>query len=83
MALGVRFNTQGETLGNRAVVRYADDFVVFCESREDAERVVDLLKEWLATRGLRLSEAKTRIVHLTEGFDFLGHADLWIMPNLF
>jgi len=54
------------------VVRYADDFVVFCESREDAEKVTDLLRDWLATRGLRLSEEKTRIVHLTEGFDFLG-----------
>jgi len=71
-ALGVRFNKQGESIGNRAVVRYADDFVVFCESEEDAIRVIDILREWLAIRGLRLSEEKTRIVHLTEGFDFLG-----------
>jgi hypothetical protein len=56
-----------------AVVRYADDFVVFCESREDALRVKDtLLPSWLAERGLTLSEEKTRVVHLTEGFDFLG-----------
>jgi len=54
------------------VVRYTDDFVVFCESREDAARVIETLKQWLAVRGLRLSEAKTRIVHLTQGFDFLG-----------
>ena len=54
------------------MVRYADDFVVLCESKEDAEKVIDLLKEWLAVRGLTLSEEKTRIVHLTEGFDFLG-----------
>jgi RNA-directed DNA polymerase len=54
-------------------VRYADDFVVFCESREDAERVKDqVLPPWLAERGLTLSEEKTRVVHLTEGFDFLG-----------
>jgi RNA-directed DNA polymerase len=47
--------------------------VVFCESREDALRVKDkLLPPWLAERGLSLSEEKTRIVHLTEGFDFLG-----------
>ena len=71
-ALRVTFNRQGHTIGNRAVVRYADDFVVFCESREDAEAVVGILKEWLAIRGLTLSEEKTRIVHLTEGFDFLG-----------
>jgi RNA-directed DNA polymerase len=54
------------------VVRYADDFVVCCESRNDAETVVDLLKGWLAERGLILSAEKTRIVHLTDGFDFLG-----------
>ncbi len=71
-ALGVQFNATGATISDRAVVRYADDFVVFCESKEDAEMVVDLLKEWLALRGLALAEEKTRIVHLTEGFDFLG-----------
>jgi RNA-directed DNA polymerase len=72
-ALGVRHNRQGEIAGERAVVRYADDFVVFCESQEDAHRVRDkLLPPWLAERGLALSEDKTRIVHLTEGFDFLG-----------
>lgn len=56
----------------RAVVRYADDFVVLCESREDAEEAKNLLGEWLARRGLTFSEEKTRIVHITEGFDFLG-----------
>src|SRR5262249_11412549 len=43
------------------------------ESREDAVRVKDeVLPIWLAERGLCLSEEKTRIIHLTEGFDFLG-----------
>jgi RNA-directed DNA polymerase len=72
-ALGVRHDYRGKLAGERALVRYADDFVVFCETREDAERVRDrLLPPWLAERGLRLSAGKTRIVHLTEGFDFLG-----------
>jgi RNA-directed DNA polymerase len=73
-ALGVRYKrTRREIVGERAIVRYADDFVVFCESKEDAERVRDrLLPPWLAERGLSLSEEKTRVVHLTEGFDFLG-----------
>jgi hypothetical protein len=31
--------------------------------------------------GLRLSEEKTKIVHIDEGFDFLGHADLRVMPT--
>ena len=71
-ALGVTLDRQGHSIGNRTVVRYADDFVVFCESRNDAENVMQTLKDWLAIRGLTLSAEKTRIVHLTEGFDFLG-----------
>jgi RNA-directed DNA polymerase len=72
-ALGVTYNRRGETSGTRAVVRYADDFVVFCETREDALQVKDvILPSWLAERGLTLAEDKTRVVHLTEGFDFLG-----------
>jgi RNA-directed DNA polymerase len=72
-ALGVIHDKQGQIRGKRAVVRYADDFVVFCETREDAFLVKEkILPEWLAERGLSLSEEKTRIVHLTEGFDFLG-----------
>src|SRR5947207_907640 len=71
-ALGVRYDYRGTICGPRAVVRYADDFVVFCESKEDAEQVVTTLKEWLDKRGLSLSQEKTRIVHLTQGFDFLG-----------
>jgi RNA-directed DNA polymerase len=72
-ALGVRFNKRGEICGKRAVVRYADDFVVFCESQEDAILVMEkILPEWLTGRGLSLSPEKTRVVHLTDGFDFLG-----------
>ncbi len=71
-AIGVKYDYQGKLIGKRAVVRYADDFVCFCETREDAERVQQILVEWLAERGLTLSEEKTRIVHLTKGFDFLG-----------
>ena len=71
-ALGVRRNKQGKNSSSRAVVRYADDFVVFCETKEDAEKVTNLIRDWLAMRGLRLADEKTRTVHLTEGFDFLG-----------
>jgi len=71
-AIGVKYDYRGQLISKRAVVRYADDFVCFCESREDAEQVQKILVEWLAVRGLTLSEEKTRIVHLTEGFDFLG-----------
>lgn len=70
--LGVRYGSQGHIKGPRAVVRYADDFVCFCETKEDAERVQAILTQWLKERGLNLSPEKTRIVHLTQGFDFLG-----------
>src|SRR5438270_9951420 len=70
-AIGVKYDYRGQLIGKRAIVRYADDFVCFCETREDAERVQGILTEWLKERGLTLSAEKTRIVHLTEGFDFL------------
>jgi RNA-directed DNA polymerase len=69
---GLKRGFKGENIGSRIVVRYADDFVVFTESKEDAEQVVEILNEWLAARGLRLSKEKTRIVNVKEGFDFLG-----------
>ena len=55
-----------------ALARYADDFVVCCHTRQQAEQVKGRLAEWLAPRGLSLNEGKTRIVSLTDGFDFLG-----------
>lgn len=55
------------------VVRYADDFVVTGASKEVLEtEVKPWIERFLAVRGLRLSEAKTKIVHIDEGFDFLG-----------
>lgn len=71
-ALGVQYNNQGELRSQRAIVRYADDFVVFCETEADAETAQQVLTNWLAERGLTLSAEKTRIVYLTTGFDFLG-----------
>jgi RNA-directed DNA polymerase len=55
------------------VVRYADDFVVTGASKELLEtEVKPWIETFLATRGLRLSAAKTKIVHIDDGFDFLG-----------
>jgi RNA-directed DNA polymerase len=45
---------------------------VFCETKEDAEKAKFALNEWLQHRGLKLSEDKTKIVHLSSGFDFLS-----------
>lgn len=54
-------------------VRYADDFIVTGESREILENgVKPIIIEFLAERGLELSEEKTLITHINDGFDFLG-----------
>jgi RNA-directed DNA polymerase len=73
-ALGVRRIKRDKELHpeSRAVVRYADDLVVFCATREEAKQTIADLSMWLAERGLALSEEKTRVVHIKEGFDFLG-----------
>ena len=56
-----------------SLIRYADDFVVTAPSREVLEAyVLPHLAEFLAGRGLELSAAKTRIVHIDDGLDFLG-----------
>jgi RNA-directed DNA polymerase len=70
--LGVKYNNRGTNRGKRQLCRYADDFVVFCESKEDAEIATAQLAEFLRIRGLEIAPEKTRIVHLKDGFDFLG-----------
>jgi RNA-directed DNA polymerase len=55
------------------LVRYADDFVITGASRALLEdEVMPLVVQFLAERGLELAEEKTRIVHIDQGFDFLG-----------
>jgi RNA-directed DNA polymerase len=57
------------------LVRYCDDFVVLCATREQAEQARELVAAILDVVGLRLHPEKTRIAHLArgaEGFDFLG-----------
>ena len=55
------------------VIRYADDFVVVAETKEILEQTVKpAIQKFMAERGLRLSEEKTVITHIREGFDFLG-----------
>ena len=55
-----------------AWVRYADDFLLLCETREEAEAALEAVRGILERLGLSLSPEKTRIVHLEEGFDFVG-----------
>ena len=63
---------------NWRVVRYADDFVVLVRGeRQHVQRLRDQIADVLAPLGLRLSPAKTQIVHMSEGFDFLGFHIRW------
>jgi RNA-directed DNA polymerase len=76
-AAGVRYfkRSRGgiETAPDAPVlVRYADDLLAFCRSREHAEQVMQQLSGWLRPRGLVFNEAKTQIVHVDQGCDFLG-----------
>lgn len=56
------------------MVRYADDFVILCRNRQEAERALEEIKRWTAQAGLTLHPEKTRIVdERQEGFEFLGY----------
>ncbi|MGK2928973.1 MAG: group II intron reverse transcriptase/maturase [Acidimicrobiales bacterium] len=91
-AAGVRYIPTGSNAGTArpgspVLVRYADDLMALCHSREQAEQVKARLAAWLAPRGLAFNEDKTRIVHLDDGVDFLGfnvrryHGKLLIKPS--
>lgn len=54
------------------IIRYADDFVITARDKESLEEVLIQIKQWLSRRGLEISTEKTRIVHIDDGFDFLG-----------
>lgn len=92
-AAGVRYITTGSNAGSvrpgsPVVIRYADDLLAFCHTRQEVERVQARLADWLAPRGLVFNQDKTRIAHLDEeGVDFLGfnvrryHGKLLIKPS--
>jgi RNA-directed DNA polymerase len=71
-ALGMHYTAQGALRGTYALVRYADDLAVLCPSQEKAIEAQEILSQWLGIRGLRLSDEKTHIRHLREGFNFLA-----------
>lgn len=54
------------------LVRYADDFIVTAATKEIAEKARELIRDFLKIRGLELSEEKTVITHIDDGFDMLG-----------
>lgn len=60
--------------GGWQMTRYADDFIVQCRTRAEAQSVLEQLKAWISAAGLTLHPQKTRIVDARQpgGFDFLG-----------
>lgn len=63
----------GKTYSNKVnLVRYADDFIVTGDTKEVLEEIKSELIVFLKDRGLELSEEKTLITHIKDGFDFLG-----------
>lgn len=71
--VGVKYNTQGVSQKGRSLIRFADDMVLMCHTREDSLLALEDLKISLNKRGLEISNAKTKIVNILEGFDFLGY----------
>lgn len=53
-------------------VRYADDMVLILRPQDDAEEILNRISQFLAERGLKVSEKKTKLTATTDGFDFLG-----------
>ena len=53
-------------------VRYADDMIIILKPKDDATAILDKISEFLAERGMKVSEKKTKLTATTDGFDFLG-----------
>jgi len=58
------------------MVRYADDFVILCQSQEDAQNALALAQQWVDDKGLTLHPDKTHVGNCLvkgQGFEFLGY----------
>lgn len=53
-------------------IRYADDMVIILRPEDDANEILDKISQFLANRGMKVSEKKTKITAATDGFNFLG-----------
>jgi len=67
------FDEQVKKLGAR-LIRYADDFLIFCKTREQAELILQEIEKILAGLELKLKKEKTAIKNVSEGFSFLGYS---------
>ena len=71
---GLHGTSSPEDYANGNLIRFADDILVTVRSPEDAQTVVELLKIFLDERGLTLSEDKTKVCKITDGFTFLSRS---------
>lgn len=56
------------------VVRYADDVIILCRNKQDAHRALERTRQILQKElGLALNEEKTRVLHKSQSFEFLGY----------
>jgi group II intron reverse transcriptase/maturase len=79
-----RLDRQWARRGTGVLIRYADDLLVMCKTKQEAEDALVALSTILGELGLELKHAKTRIVHLREGgegFDFLGFHHRYVRGN--
>ena len=69
-----RYNKKEKPTGKHTEpsIRYADDMVIILRPEDDAEAILNRISEFLAERGMKVSERKTKITATTDGFDFLG-----------
>ena len=84
LTVGKRYKRRKMGLGNYILARYADDFIVLCNgTKESAVEMRNNLRTFLKENlGLTLSEEKTRITHVQDGFEFLGfHLQLYQREN--
>jgi len=74
--LGIREQADGRVheyySKGRTMLRYADDFLIFCKTKADAMSLFDELDPILAKRGVPLNKEKSKVYSIIEGFDFLG-----------
>lgn len=69
---GLHGTSSPEDYADGNLIRFADDILVTVRTEETAKRVIELLREFLAERGLFLSEEKTKICEVKDGFTFLS-----------
>lgn len=68
--IGEYKNTNGSITSK--CVRYADDMIFILKPEDDADKILEKVKQFLAVRGMEISERKTKLTASTDGFDFLG-----------